>query len=541
MSDERTAKQKHDFLLAAMKMGLQHFDVGGAVEDAGSAAFPAARAGYEAGKDAHGPQATGAQPNAANGAPNTGQNIGASLNTLPSANTFGIKDPLGNTINSGVQNVTQSTMGGVGGAMQGIAGAFTPQNTFQAGMANTANSNYGGTINQASQNSLQGAQQMQSALGQQQSFLDALRAQNGIGNQSSVFNQLQGVANGQGPNPAQAMLNQATGNNISQQAALMAGQRGAGANAGLVGRQAAMQGANIQQQAAGQGATLQANQSLNALNQLGGIAQNQIGNAQASQAGLQSGILGQQGVSNQLFSGAAGAQNAQNANDIANFNNMQSINAATAQNNTNAVGKTTGGLLGGASSLLAMLADGGYVPSNGRNVTTDPGNGTFSGVFDSAKKMMPKKPGGDDDDSGGGTAMAGGDEAAGAGALMAADGGMATGPKSSYGKACQGMTTMMMAKGGKVPALVSPGEVYLPPKKVHEVATKGKDPIKAGERIPGKPKHPGNNYANDVVKKELAPGGIVIPNSVMQSKDPKSNAAKFIQAVMAKQNMKAKK
>jgi hypothetical protein len=101
----------------------------------------------------------------------------------------------------------------------------------------------------------------QDVLSQQQQFANALAQQNGIQNQSNVFNQLQGVANGTGPNPAQAMLNNTTGQNIQQQAALMGSQRGVGANPGLLARQAAMQGANIQQQAAGQGAALQANQS----------------------------------------------------------------------------------------------------------------------------------------------------------------------------------------------------------------------------------------------------------------------------------------
>ena len=74
----------------------------------------------------------------------------------------------------------------------------------------------------------------QGSLTQQQQLLQALQGQNGIGNQSQVYNQLQGVVNGTGPNPAQAMLNQQTGQNVAQQAALMAGQRGAASNVGLI-------------------------------------------------------------------------------------------------------------------------------------------------------------------------------------------------------------------------------------------------------------------------------------------------------------------
>jgi len=86
----------------------------------------------------------------------------------------------------------------------------------------------------------------------------------------------------------------------------------------------------------------------------------------------------------------------------------------------------------------------------------------------------------------------------------------------------------MAAKGGKVPALLSPGEVYLTPKKAKEVANKGKDPIKHGEKIPGKPKYPGNDYRNDTYKKTLDEGGLVIPNKVMQSPNAHWEALKFV-------------
>lgn len=169
----------------------------------------------------------------------------------------------------------------------------------------------------------------------QQALLNALQAQNGLGNQTQVYNQLQGVVNGTGPNPAQAMLNQATGQNVANQAALMAGQRGASSNVGLMARQAAQQGANIQQQAVGQGATLQANQSLNALGQAGNMANtmasNQIGQTNAN---------------------AAGALNEQQI--------LQSANQA--QNQT--TGGIFGGLLGGAASAATaglMKANGGVI------------------------------------------------------------------------------------------------------------------------------------------------------------------------------------
>ena len=189
----------------------------------------------------------------------------------------------------------------------------------------------------------------------QADFLTAMQAQNGLQNQSNVFNQLQGVANGTGPNPAQAMLNNTTGANVANQAALMAGQRGSSANPALMARQAAQQGANIQQQAAGQGAALQAQQQLGALNQMGGVA-----NQQANQL---------TNATNAYTNAALQAQqNAQNAQG--NFNNAQvgmqsninNANSAANQQKNAMIGNVLGGLARSAGSAL-MLAEGGKVPS----------------------------------------------------------------------------------------------------------------------------------------------------------------------------------
>jgi hypothetical protein len=92
-----------------------------------------------------------------------------------------------------------------------------------------------------------------------------------------------------------------------------------------------------------------------------------------------------------------------------------------------------------------------------------------------------------------------------------------------------------MAQGGKVPALVSPGEKYLDPKDVQKVA-RGANPMKVAETIPGKPVVGGakNSYANDTVEKNLDEGGVVLPRSVTQSKDADSKARAFVAAILAK-------
>lgn len=174
----------------------------------------------------------------------------------------------------------------------------------------------------------------QAALAQQQALISALQGQQGIQNQSNVFNQqqdlanqIQGVANGTGPNPALQQLQNTTGQNIANQAALMAGQRGSGANAGLLARQAAQQGGALQQQAVGQGAAMQAQQQLAAMQALQGqqgmmgqLAGQQVGQLQQgtgflNQAaqGEQGNLLGALGNYNQAQVGSTGSQNSANS------------------------------------------------------------------------------------------------------------------------------------------------------------------------------------------------------------------------------------
>jgi len=306
----------------------------------------------------------------------------------------------------------------------------------------------------------------------QNAFLQALQAQNGIQNQSNVFNQLQNVASGTGPNPAQAQLAQATGANTANQAALMAGQRGTGANAGLLARQAAMQGGANQQQAAGQAATMQANQSLAALNQLGGLA-----NQQVAQQGAATGALTQAGQN--AYGQVSGNINAQNQANLGNVEQQNRFNQAQ------------------AGQQLGMQAD------IFKGVMT--GAGQASGLIPPGSKPM-------------------------------AEGGPVT-PMSHYGKMLHGKVAM--AQGGKVPALVSPGEKYIAPEQIKDIK-QGANPMEVGQTIPGKPKVSGakNSYANDTVPATLEEGGIVLPRSVTQAKDAPKKAAEFVAAVMKRQALK---
>lgn len=431
----------------------------------------------------------------------------------------------------------------------------------------------------------------QDALGQAEHLQAALKDQHGLDNQTSVFNQQQGLANlmgaqalGYGPNPALAQLNQTTGQNIANQSAMMAGQRGSSANSGLMARQAAMQGANTQQQAVGQAATMRAQQQLaaqQALQQqqsmMGGMANAQIGQ-------LQTGL----GQYNQF------AQNEQQnlLNSIAQANaakvNMKSNmnNANLGMQNTIAQGQQ--GMVGGVMSGLSMTGQMG-------------GGGGGGG---GAAGMMGGGGGG-----GGGSAGMG-DLTEGA-SMMAAKGGMVphydmggqvdpnmaalmsnmspqqsqqmpmatpivsadtkqNGPMSFVGKLLNGMGTLSQPSANvpsnqsepnkltdqSVPTTSEPGSGSMALQKgFHDQASDIKKMAMMGaarggqidgesmgtQKVPGKASVSGDSLKNDTVPAMLSPGEVVIPRHIMNSDDPASNAAKFVSAVLAKQGMRRKK
>jgi hypothetical protein len=477
----------------------------------------------------------------------------------------------------------------------------------------------------------------QTGLGQQNDFLNAVRAQGGLANQSSVFNQQQAIANGTGPNPAQAMLANSTGANVANQAALMAGQRGSGANAGMMARQAANQGAGIQQNAAGQAAALQAQQSLGALNQMGGLATNQANNQANATNAYTNAALQQQA---NLLGGAGAYNNAQ----VGMQSNMNTTNASVSGVTAGAQGNMLSGIMGAAGSAMnmfgggggggagggggmfgfgtdmssvggagmdsgaatsglmdgfAMVAEGGliqkpkkmaeggealyttpladptgpqsnvgrsFMQSQNELGATDPlaapmpiapapkraaapagpdleqmGQGMLDTVASGAKTFLPMIGSAVGNVFGGPAGgIVGGQVGKGVGSLI---------PDPAERKAGEARTAKQeaekkharakLAGGGEVPALVSPGEQYLPPKDVEKVKD-GKNPLSVGKKVPGTPVVGGakNDYANDTVPAKLESGGIVIPRSITQSEDAPDKAAAFVRAVLAKQGLK---
>jgi hypothetical protein len=366
-----------------------------------------------------------------------------------------------------------------------------------------------------------------------------------------------------------------------------------------------MQGANNQQQAAGQAATMQANQSLNALGQMGGIAGQQAGQQAQAVQGLNTAAQGEQG---QIL-GAIGNQNNANVGMQSNINSANAgLTGSTMQGQQNLMGNIFGAVgpavgLGGGSAgakaeggWIGRYAGGGGVKANGQPsayAPIAPGTSPFDQAPQQsvaaptipqaqapvAQAPVAQAPTGPQSNVGKhfasqnnpqqapplqGMSQVGNvlGQALGAG-YNAMFGSGSTTPKQAGGydssdiTAIQmgapgtrnpdgtmtndSMATMMrsnvgMAEGGKVPAMVSPGERYLSPQAVKKVE-QGADPIKAGKKVPGKAKVAGakNDYANDTVPATLEEGGIVLPRSVTQAKNPHWAAHAFVSQLMAKQ------
>jgi hypothetical protein len=351
--------------------------------------------------------------------------------------------------------------------------------------------------------------QTQEGLAQQQAFVNALAQQGGLANQANVINQLQNVAAGTGPNPALAALQQATGQNIAAQNALMAGQRGAGRNVGLLARQAGMQGANLQQQAAGQGATLQAQQQLGALGQLGGLTSQQVAQQQTGLAGLnQFGLSGQENILNALTQ--------QNAQKISEQN---AINQARAEQ-AKAGSQLLGNLIGTAGSLAMMPMTGGLsaFSTGGGGVPGFGAPGGAGGFYKAHGGIIPEKQ-------------------------NYAMGGMAANQPQSYvGQYFQNPNQML----GAINESDNIKDANLDYSTLNDGGAVNRDGMyaqggmapmslmKQGGHVPGKAAVAGDSYKNDIVDAKLSPGEIVIPRSIVNSPNAPEMAAKFVRDTLSK-------
>lgn len=364
-----------------------------------------------------------------------------------------------------------------------------------------------------------------STLNQQQNFYNQLLASGGLQNQSNVFGQQQALANmlqaqarGEGPNPALDQLNQTTGQNIAAQNALMAGQRGAGANAGLLARQAAQQGGMLQQNAVGQGAILRANQQL--------AAQQALMQQQSNMANLASQQVGQtQGGLNSMTNASLANQQAllnalaeYNRAKVGNQSNVNTVNAAMAGIGAQGQQAIFGSLLGAAGKGLAMH-DGGMIPhyaEGGFNLGTgiseklgsfkpDQVNGPASfaaNYFQNySNKQLPK----DDSPS------------------------IVGGPPNPGAKQLQkGMSEFLSGAGSFIQNHANKGMVV------------GEQLANQGKMVPGKASVSGDSLKNDTVPAMLSPKEIILPRSVTMSADAPEQAKKFVAAILAKNGMRKK-
>jgi hypothetical protein len=355
----------------------------------------------------------------------------------------------------------------------------------------------------------------------------------GMTDLATTFSSLKGVADGTGPDPAMAQYNQNVQNNAKQQSGAISSIQGI--SPALAARMASQQGSAALQNSAAQGASTQAQQQLGAMGQMAGVA--------GSQAQI-----------------AAGMQ--QNSNNI---------NGSLAQTNMQGQQGMIGGVMSGfgaTSSMggaMAAMARGGEVKrfADGGDTSDGPmssfaqflkGNATSVSSPSVAPMATPAAISGFSQGMGGYGAQKNGGGAKpapqqqpmqnqGQGPTQQASDNMGAGipyaqpmqmqPESTAIPYSQPTFSADFANGGSVPAMVSPGEQYLAPKDVKQVA-KGKSPLSVGQRIPGTPRVAGNSYANDTVPKTLQAGGIVIPNNIMQSKDPARGAADFVNQVLAK-------
>jgi hypothetical protein len=408
------------------------------------------------------------------------------------------------SIGSAVGNMWGSSIGGI---VNGAASGLTPQNSFSASPEQETSQNFQPQLDQAAGN-----------------------YSSNLANQNSLGAQLLAQSQGQGPNPAQMQLQQATDANNKMAAGQYASQKGI--NPGLGQKQIMTNAANQNQTAAGQGAVLGAQQQLAAQGQLGSLY-NQIGN---------------QALTNQntLQTGAAAQNNASNYGT--------GINAGVAAQNTAAIQNTSSGIYNGIGSMMSMgggggggggmgMYKGGEVPhyDEGGDVGMGaPATPDYLGNFnfqDHSSDFLGNDDlvGAKNDAANSSIASGGsGDQSVGGGGSPGQAPNWASGmnfdptgsEKQSSGGGGGGGGIMSMlpmlaaaaAHGGMI------GSRSLPADHPVMMALKAR-----GGPVPGTPMVEHNSPKNDTQPAMLSPGEVVLPLNVMNAKDPGAAAKMFVE------------
>lgn len=354
-------------------------------------------------------------------------------------------------------------------------------------------------------------------LGQQGALLQALQGQGGLQAQTNAYNQFNNLAQGIGPNPAQAQFQQNANQLAKQQSGMIGAQKGI--NPGLAARLIANQGASAGQNIAGQAATLQAEQQLQGMGGAANMA-NTMAGQQLAQANA---YTGQRQNQQQMLLGALTGNIGQGVNQQSNINN---VNAGLASNVMGQQGKMFGGLMQGAGQAAMMLSGGGMVPGYA-------GGGSVMGA-----PQDPNQPQSDFAKSMSQTASAIG-------------GNFFDDPTKQFQQNNQlqnGASSFMQGLGHLIggspqqPQIMAGGAGDMAPMAAPMPvmnaacggAIQGETYANKMQAVPGKASVKGDSLKNDTVPAKLSPGEVIIPRSVMQSSDPAGNAAKFVAAVMAK-------
>lgn len=306
---------------------------------------------------------------------------------------------------------------------------------------------------------------------------------------NTLASALQQQMTGGGPNLANAQLQSATAQNVGNQAALMAGQRGGSANAGLIARQAAQQGAGIQQQAAGQAAQNVLAQQLAAQGQLGNVLSSQAGAANQN-LGIQQNAMSDQNKA--ILSDTQERNKIENENAAANAKNqgagMSGLLSGIAQAG---LGVMTGGLSGLATGALTSMvpkaagAEGG-MPSQMPQIPT--------------QQLMPQQPA----------------------------------PQQVIPQFLQNFASGMTPQQSTTQMTNNMAEGGLP-FTPHDYRAGGQVEAKAPQQ---KATKPGNNYSNDKIPAMLSEKEIVLPRNITQSPNAPQAAAEFVAQVMAGKHRK---
>lgn len=380
-----------------------------------------------------------------------------------------------------------------------------------------------------------------------QNVLNFNAANNTIGQQQGLIDQVLAMGRGEGPNPALDQLRMTTDENVKQAAAQAAANRGI--NPMLAARMASQNQAAANQQAAGQGALQAAQQQIAAQQLGGGLLGQQVGQ-QMQQAGMQ-GQMGLGLLQTRQASEAARRQAQQNYQNMINnvFHQNNATNAGVAAQNAQTSGGYGMGAMSGISSAFGSAAGGMYkggeVPNPfQKHVAQKLASGGTAGSYMAFQKDNPME-----------SFMGGGGQGQLASAMGSA--GSSLGDKLNNAFASQSSLNTLGQRpslgGMQGPSAIGLGMNSAPAWQRNATLRDTPAPINVpsslgdlsatpteslvgwnlsqGGKVLGKAKVEGDSESNDIVPAMLSPGEVVIPRTAMQSPQ---DAHEFLDRIIQK-------